>query len=191
MECRRLLGNPSVVSDAIRIVGLRRRLRGDDLDEWRQWAWVWLLRNEGRLENRFRGGCGPKTFLVAVLTHTFIDWCRERRRFWSNQLEPLEAAQRTLHVLSARAFHDAAAMAAADELMAVRCGQIVRALDGLTGPDRDLIVAHVLAERPLTELADLTGCSPAAMYQRLHRALARLRKAVAPPPAEPNVHEAA
>jgi RNA polymerase sigma-70 factor (ECF subfamily) len=51
-----------------------------------------------------------------------------------------------------------------------------RAVEKLDAADRELLVLHYFAARPLGELAALLGLSPAAARQRLHRARGKLRK---------------
>ena len=50
-----------------------------------------------------------------------------------------------------------------------------RAIAKLDGADRELLVPHYFAARPLGELSALLGLSPAAARQRLHRARVKLR----------------
>ena len=51
-----------------------------------------------------------------------------------------------------------------------------RSIHRLERTDRELVVLHYFAGRPLPELAALLGISPAATRQRLHRARGKLRK---------------
>lgn len=51
-----------------------------------------------------------------------------------------------------------------------------QAIAKLEGTDRELLVLHYFAARPLGELAALLGLSPAAARQRLHRARGKLRR---------------
>jgi len=51
-----------------------------------------------------------------------------------------------------------------------------RGIDRLDGADRELLVLHYFAARPLNELAALLGLSAAAARQRLHRARIKLRR---------------
>ena len=51
-----------------------------------------------------------------------------------------------------------------------------RSISALECTDRELVVLHYFAGRPLPELAALLALSPAAVRQRLHRARGKLRK---------------
>ena len=51
-----------------------------------------------------------------------------------------------------------------------------RGIEKLDAADRELLVLHYFAARPVTELAALLGLSPAAARQRLHRARGKLRR---------------
>ena len=51
-----------------------------------------------------------------------------------------------------------------------------RAIGKLEVADRELLVLHYFAVRPLPELAAVLGLTPAAARQRLHRARVKLRK---------------
>lgn len=49
-------------------------------------------------------------------------------------------------------------------------------IEKLDAADRELLVLHYFAARPVAELAALLGLSPAAARQRLHRARGKLRR---------------
>ena len=51
-----------------------------------------------------------------------------------------------------------------------------RAIGRLDGADRELLVLHYFAARPVGELAALLGLTAAAARQRLHRARGKLRR---------------
>ena len=51
-----------------------------------------------------------------------------------------------------------------------------RSIGRLDGADRELLVLHYFAARPVTELAALLGLSNPAARQRLHRARGKLRR---------------
>ena len=51
-----------------------------------------------------------------------------------------------------------------------------RAIHQLDAADRELLILHYFAARPVAELAALLGLTPAAARQRLHRARLKLRR---------------
>ena len=51
-----------------------------------------------------------------------------------------------------------------------------RGIEKLDAADREVLVLHYFAARPVTELAALLGLSPVAARQRLHRARGKLRR---------------
>ena len=54
--------------------------------------------------------------------------------------------------------------------------QLYQALARLSAKDRDLIVLRFFEGLDSGEVADIVGCTPGALYVRLHRALDRLRQ---------------
>lgn len=99
-------------------------------------------------------------WLMKVCRNLYYD-CARRRKWTTDAPVPERADEETPELLLLRK-EDAAAL--------------WRSIGALEHTDRELVVLHYFAQRPLPELAALLGLSPAAARQRLHRARGKLRK---------------
>ncbi len=132
-----------------------------------------ILRNEARAEevtqetfvrayehlDRFRGGCSLSTWLYRIAYNRAVDSCR-RRRFFG-----LLPAHETLPEPDDRPRYD-------DETI----DRMRRALGRLAPRERALIALFYEEERPIAEVAAITGLSPANVKVKLHRTRQLLRK---------------
>ena len=109
--------------------------------------------------DRFRGGIALSTWLYRIAYNRAVDASR-RRRFL--RLGPEHARIST---------EDDAPRYGEEETAAVR-----RALDRLAPADRALIALYYEEERPVAEVAEITGLSVANVKVKLHRTRALLRK---------------
>ena len=124
-----------------------------------------LSRMVERLDGRFQWQCTFTAYVRAMLVNLGRDLVRERARRRERET-PIEAAS---GVASAAQSPDAGMID--DQTRAA-----VRAALRLLAPgDRHVLVQHVVAGRPATEVAVEMGLTVNALYQRLHRARERLR----------------
>ena len=99
-------------------------------------------------------------WLMKVCRNLYYDYAR-RHKWTADAPVPEQVDQETPEILLLR--QEAAAV-------------LWRSIDRLGRTDRELVVLHYFAGRPIAELAALLGLSTAAARQRLHRARAKLRK---------------
>lgn len=173
----RLPWDAAVVNDAIDGVARRRGFFGTAADDWRQTAWLVLLRRANHLARRFRGACAPRTFLGTVLDHHCVDWLEgERRQLSIVDVRGMAAdlaryADRSSAPMSSDPLvHGEDCLVEEDRLTRLRT-----ALAQLTSEER-LVLTLRFDGADARALSSRLGCTKAAARQRVHRAVVKLRQ---------------
>jgi RNA polymerase sigma-70 factor (ECF subfamily) len=109
-----------------------------------------------RYRRRRRPNASFRPWFLAIV----INECRDRRRSRWLQLVAFEVAPKPLGVIS-------------DEIMSADLG---RALARLPAQQRAAIVLRYYLDLPLSEVAEVVGCTVDAAKFRIHRGLQRLRQ---------------
>jgi RNA polymerase sigma factor (sigma-70 family) len=170
-----LLANVALISNAMDGVARHLHLDAADAEDWKQFAWTMLLERPGMLTARFHGRSSKRTFLGVVLKHNCVDWLRHRNRSPLARARDLADVPIALDRASRRAFIDPLVAAEEFEAREERRRSVHASLTSLNAADRAIITAWYFDKRSIDSVATGIGCSPAAAYQRVHRALARLR----------------
>ena len=95
------LANRELIEDAIAAVCRRRRLVPDEADEFASDARLHLIKDDYAVLRAFQGRSSFRTFLIAVLSHLFLDWRNARWGKWrpsaeAKRLGPLAIKLETL-----------------------------------------------------------------------------------------------
>ena len=75
-----ITSNIDLIDDVIAAVARRVHLRGPEADDFRQDAWLHILRREEKLSASFEGRRKVETFLFSVVFHFACSWLRRTRR---------------------------------------------------------------------------------------------------------------
>lgn len=156
-----------------RLFRVARAILGRDADaeDAVQEAWVRALSNL----DEFRGDSAFSTWLTRILINEAYGRLRRQRPVvdFTADVEPALRA----HILkfpAASSRPDPEATMASSEVRVL----IERAIDALPEPFRVVFVARVVEDMSVEETADLLGLRPETVKTRLHRARARLRRAL-------------
>ena len=142
---------------------LRRQVEPQDLVNE---AWVVALPRLATLTPR-DGRMTPVLlrFLTTTIMRRIARWTRRK----GGVLPPLED--------EVRGDEDAPGIPTRVHVSDIR-DRVLRCLDELRAPDREIILLRGIEQRPAREIAGLLGISEAAAFQRYSRALKRLRAAL-------------
>jgi RNA polymerase sigma factor (sigma-70 family) len=158
------------VERVTRRVAQRYRLSRDDADDFRQDAWLYLLRNNAKAIEAFRGQSAFETYLWKILS-------RRCARLHSRQVAPPSCQIRSIG-LDGDEFNRPRQRSGRHEywLMAKQlAGELDRILTALPVRDREVLWLHFIRGIRLAEIAERRKCSHAAMYKRVERLLFRIR----------------
>ena len=81
------LANRELIEDAIAAVCRRRRLVPDEADEFAADARLHLIKNDYAVLRAFAGRSSFRTYVIAVLSHLFLDWRNARWGKWRPSAE--------------------------------------------------------------------------------------------------------
>ena len=81
------LANRELIEDAIAAVCRRRRLVPDEADEFAADARLHLIKNDYAVLRAFAGRSSLRTYVIAVLSHLFLDWRNARWGKWRPSAE--------------------------------------------------------------------------------------------------------
>ena len=106
------LANRDLIEDAIAAVCRRRRLPPSEADEFASDARLHLIKDDYAVLRSFQGRSSLRTFLIAVLSHLFLDWRNARWGKWrpsaeAKRLGPLAVRLETLVVRDRVPFDEA------------------------------------------------------------------------------------
>lgn len=76
------LANRELIDDAIAAVCRRRRLVPEEADEFGSDARLHLIKDDYAVLRAFQGRSSFRTFIIAVLSHLFLDWRNARWGKW-------------------------------------------------------------------------------------------------------------
>ncbi|HEX6324881.1 MAG TPA: sigma-70 family RNA polymerase sigma factor [Vicinamibacterales bacterium] len=97
------LAHREFIEDAIAAVCRRRRLAPDEAEEFASDARLHLIRNDYAVLRAFEGRSSIRTYVIAVLSHLFLDWRNARWGKWrpsaeAKRLGPLAVKLETMTV---------------------------------------------------------------------------------------------
>jgi RNA polymerase sigma factor for flagellar operon FliA len=107
------LANRELIDDAIAAVCRRRRLVPEEADEFGSDARLHLIKDDYAVLRAFQGRSSFRTFIIAVLSHLFLDWRNARWGKWrpsaeAKRLGPLAIKLETLTARDRLSFDEAA-----------------------------------------------------------------------------------
>lgn len=106
------LANRELIDDAIAAVCRRRRLPPDEADEFASDARLHFIKDDYAVLRAFQGRSSIRTYLIAVLSHLFLDWRNARWGKWrpsaeAKRLGPLAVRLETMIVRDRLSFDEA------------------------------------------------------------------------------------
>lgn len=106
------LAHRELIEDAIAAVCRRRRLAPDEADEFASDARLHLIKDDYAVLRSFQGRSSIRTFIIAVLSHLFLDWRNARWGKWrpsaeAKRLGPLAVRLETLTLRDRLSFDEA------------------------------------------------------------------------------------
>ncbi|TAK11050.1 MAG: RNA polymerase sigma factor [Acidobacteria bacterium] len=156
-----------------RLFRIARAIVGQDAaaEDVVQEAWVRALSSL----DEFRGDAAFATWLTRILINEAYGWLRRQRPGvdFSAEAEPA-LRPHILQFPAASSRPDPEAVVANDEMRQA----LERSIDALPEPFRVIFVARVVEELSVDETAALFGLNPETVKTRLHRARAKLRRAL-------------
>jgi RNA polymerase sigma-70 factor, ECF subfamily len=154
---------------ALRGFLLRGVRHGDVADDLLEQTFVELLEDGGR----FAGdGRALRAWLYRAARNNLLDWRKRAERRGDHELTPAHLA----------ALVDGDPDPGEQVVAASSDPRLVAALARLTDEQREVVELRLVAQLPVTDVAELTGRSPGAVRVLQHRALRRLAELLAVAP---------